>query len=82
MYGFSEHALSVDARRISNHARVFTDLDREEKTLKTLYHYCFPLLFFFPATESLCSQTRSVIQFIKRKAISGVTAQCSVLINI
>lgn len=47
MYGFSKHTLSVDARRISSHARVFIDLDKEEKTLKTLYHYCSPLLFFF-----------------------------------
>lgn len=69
MYGFSKHTLSADARRISSHARVFVDLDSDQE--KTLYHYCFP--FFLPATESLCSQMRSVCQFIKREAISGVT---------
>lgn len=69
MYGFSEHALSVDARRISNRAGVFIDLDSDQE--KTLYHYCFP--FFLPATENLCSQMRSICQFIKREGISDVT---------
>lgn len=69
MYGFSKHALSVDVRRISSHARVSIDLDSDQE--KTLYRYCFP--FFLPATESVCSQTKSVCQFIKREAISGVT---------
>lgn len=78
MYGFSKRALSVEARRLSSRARVFIDLDSDQE--KTLYHYCFP--FFLPATESLCSQTRSVCQFIKREAVSGVTGLCSVIINI
>lgn len=69
MCGFSENALSVDARRISNGAGVFIDLDSDQE--KTLYRYCFPS--FLPATENLCSQMRSVCQLIKREGISDVT---------
>lgn len=50
MHGFSEHALSVDAR-ISSHARVVIDLDTDQE--KTLYHYCFS--FFLPATDRRAS---------------------------
>lgn len=50
MYGFSKHALSVDAR-ISSHARVVIDLDTDQE--KTLYLYCFP--FFLPATNRRAS---------------------------
>lgn len=77
MHGFSEHVLSVDAR-ISSHARVVIDLDSDQE--KILFFF-----FFFPSShrqKSLCSLMRAVCQFIKREAISGITDQHPVLINI